>query len=212
MGKKNFTQEDLDRMGLKDNGNGTFSKAKTRLQPRDIVTNKLPNGMTAHLIPLPEFNEKKKKKADAPTYWKGMNIQDVFAHAEANNYIFIPGNVPSSKNSKQLFKNSRTGNNFISSSELCKKYVERTKGNYMMFKSRFLKMTEGKKKPYRILFRFIRNSKHKSDFHNLVQLPMDLMIEHEWIDDDNMDEVVPVPSNEPYFIDKNIPGLIIKIL
>lgn len=53
-------------------------------------------------------------------------------------------------------------------------------------------MIEGKEKPYKIGMYFIRDSKRKSDAINLAQIICDLMVEYGWIDDDNMDEILPV--------------------
>ena len=110
-----------------------------------------------------------------------------------NKYIFIPKNVPSSKNSKQLFKNSRTGRTFITESEACKKYRKATKVIWQLHKRNFLKLIEGKKKPYFIEFTFVRETKAKWDFHNMVQLPLDLMQEYGWIEDDDIHNAIPVP-------------------
>ena len=220
---KTTTQFSLD--GFQLNPDGSYSKKKTGLQPREIFKSTSinvckPSKVSDSVIgcKVPDFvrmehiqnkvtgKQKKSKKEEYPTFWKGKNIQDIFAEATSNNFIFIPNNVPSSKNAKRAFKG------IVLESLLCVEYRKNTKMHWKVFKPRFLKMIEGKEKPYRIEMMFIRDSKRRSDYHNLVQLPFDLMTDNEWIDDDNMDEVVPVPPYMPYAIDKLIPGLIIKVL
>ena len=68
----------------------------------------------------------------------------------------------------------------------------------------------GKIKPYKISFRFIRGSRHKFDYINAVQLPLDLFVKYGILEDDNADEVIPV--FEPYEYDKANPGVYITIL
>jgi len=209
------TQFDLS--GFSKNADGSYSKISNP-QPREKfpTLTKMVQNLTTPIgnekQPLPKDfveikpSKKKSKKEQGPTFWKGKNIQDIFKEANENNYIFIPQNVPSSKNSKRAFKN------IVLESLLCVEYRKNTDINWQVFKSRFLEMCKGKEKPYRIEFMFIRNSRHKADFHNLVQLPMDIMVKYKLIEDDNMDEVVPVPAAKPYAIDKHIPGVIIRVL
>ncbi|WP_156298985.1 RusA family crossover junction endodeoxyribonuclease [Streptobacillus canis] len=113
--------------------------------------------------------------------------------------IFIKGNVPSSKNSKQW-----TGNCLISSKTV-RKYLKEYEIQWKYKKSDFLKMVGNKQIPLKIHFKFIRDSKRKFDYHNAVQLPCDLMTKHGWIDDDNADNIIPIFDNYEY--DKKNPGV-----
>ena len=122
--------------------------------------------------------------------------------------IFIPGNVPSSKNSKQMVINN--GRTFFVWSKTAQRYVKDTKNSYESYSSTFKKHLEGVEKPYRISFKFIRGSKHKFDYPNPLQTILDLMVKYEWIEDDNADEVIPV--FKPYSYSKEKPGVIIGIL
>ncbi len=240
----NFSQADLERMGLKDNGDGTYSKPKTVLQPREVKPVSIIEAMTSL---DKEYNDTmikiqkaiintpkpKKVKVKEPTYWKGMSIVDVYAHATENNYIFISKNVPSLKNSKQIFKNNKTGKNFITSSDLCKQYIIDTETNWQIFKPKFLKMIEGKEKPYRIQFFFIRD-KHKAfDYNNISQICLDCMTGNayypktkdklvnaqrtiqrkrmSWIEDDDCFNVIP-NYDTGFAYDPNIAGVIIRVL
>lgn len=216
-----YTKEDLDKLGLKENPDGTFSKPKTVQQPREmngnksllqmivpiqIEYNKTISKIESILASTPKPKKEKKVKVSEPTFWKGKNIQDIFAEATANNYIFIPHNVPSSKNAKRAF------NGIVMESLLCVEYRKNTDIHWQIFKPRFLKMLEGKEKPYRIEMFFIRKGHHRSDYHNIVQIVCDIMVQKNWLEDDNMDEMVCVPPIKPYAIDKHIPGIIIRVL
>lgn len=125
------------------------------------------------------------------------------------NLIFIPNNVPSSKNNKVW-----TGRYFIWSKRALA-YKKDTKEQFLLNKDLFLSMLEGKEKPYIVGFHFVRNNKHKFDFVNMVQTMQDLMVEYEYLEDDNCDIMLPFPLiiNDKYYqIDKNNPGVYITIL
>ena len=118
--------------------------------------------------------------------------------------IFIPGNVPSRKNSKRW-----TGKMLINSKTVMK-YIKDTKLDYENNKCLFKEMVAGKKFPVTISFKFIRGSKHKFDYINPAQTVQDLMVKNEWIQDDNCDYMIPY--FEPYEYNKENPGVEIKIL
>lgn len=119
------------------------------------------------------------------------------------NQIYIRGNVSSSKNSKQW-----TGK-FLVHSKTAARYIKNTKADYIANTDNFLKMLEGKDKPYKISFYFIRDSKRKFDYVNAAQLPLDLMQKYGWLEDDDCHNVIPV--FEGYEVDKEKAGVIIKI-
>jgi hypothetical protein len=117
---------------------------------------------------------------------------------------WIRTNVPSLKNSKRW-----TGKYLISSKKVME-YLKCTKYDYLGLKNDILKELKSKTKPYKISFKFIRGSKHKFDYINAAQLPLDIFVDIGILDDDNADEVIPV--FEPYEYSKSEPGVIIKIL
>lgn len=140
--------------------------------------------------------------------------------------IFIKENVPSLKNSK--IKTSRG----IFPSKTVKKYLQKlgiqkysvskkTVQGYVTRPNEFMNISKqwneeikNKEYPLKIGFHFIRNSKRKFDFHNAVQIVADLLVAHDFIEDDNMDYFIPVPlkyKGQWYSIDKENPGVIIKI-
>jgi len=122
----------------------------------------------------------------------------------SNQTIYIPGNVPSSKNSKQW-----TGR-FLISSKTVQRYTKETKELWITKRKKFLKMIEGQEKPYKIGFYFIRDTKRRFDLINAAQLPCDLMVKNGWIDDDNANEIIPVFLGHE--VDKESAGLIISII
>lgn len=141
--------------------------------------------------------------------------------------IWIEGNVPSSKNSK--IKTSRG----IFHSKTVKKYLQNlgvqnysvSKKKVLGYKTRpnkfevlredFKNAIGDKKYPLKIGFHFVRGTRHKCDFHNIVQIIADLIVAHDFIEDDNMEYFLPFPMKRrgKYLsYDKDNPGVFIKIL
>ena len=119
------------------------------------------------------------------------------------NKIFIPGNVPSSKNGKRW-----TGRRLIHS-KATMRYIRESKPYYLKEKRKFRKLIKGEEKPLEIRFLFVRGSKHKFDYINPAQTVQDLMVQHGWIDDDNCQEMKPVFLDYKY--NKEKPGVFIFI-
>ncbi len=120
------------------------------------------------------------------------------------NKIFINGNVASGKNSRIW-----TGR-FLVYSKTASRYIKNSTEDWEKNKDDFLKLIEHKEEPYQILFEFIRDSRRRFDYHNAVQLPLDLMQKYGWIRDDCADVVNPLFA--PYSYDKEKPGVYISIL
>lgn len=125
------------------------------------------------------------------------------------NEIFIPGNVPSSKNSKIW-----TGKHLIWS-KTATKYVKNTEKYWISNCNIFRFNASGAidreaEYPIKVSFKFIRGSRHKFDYVNPLQTVLDLMVKYGWIPDDNADIIIPV--FEQYEYNKENPGVMIKIL
>lgn len=121
--------------------------------------------------------------------------------------IFIPGNVPSSKNSKQW-----TGK-FLVWSKTAQKYVKDTKPYWEQFKLRFeneIFIQCNNKFPIYVEFEYHRKSRHQFDYVNPTQTILDLMKKFGWIEDDNADIIIPV--FKPYVYNKENPGVYITII
>tara|TARA_Y100001963_G_C6534612_1_gene332700 strand:+ start:153 stop:536 length:384 start_codon:yes stop_codon:yes gene_type:complete len=117
--------------------------------------------------------------------------------------IFIPGNVPSSKNSKRW-----TGKMLINSKTVMN-YIKATKCQYEENRSKFIEMTAGLEYPVVVSFKFIRGSRHKFDYINPAQTVQDLMVKNEWIEDDNANFIIP--RFEEFTYDKENPGVEIQV-
>ena len=143
--------------------------------------------------------------------------------------IFIPGNVPSLKNSKiattigkgknkrTILLPSKTVKNYLQKMGI-KKYHKNRVENYAIRPNVF-RLSVGDyfnnyPKPAIVGFHFVRDSKRKFDFHNAVQIIADLLVAHSCIEDDNMDYFIPVPmriDGNWYSVDKEKPGCWLKI-
>tara|TARA_Y100001937_G_scaffold108635_1_gene152462 strand:+ start:3152 stop:3553 length:402 start_codon:yes stop_codon:yes gene_type:complete len=119
------------------------------------------------------------------------------------NKWFIPGNVPSSKNSRRW-----TGKYFIASKTVMK-YRKDTAKYYKKFTESFQEEVAKYKAPVFVHFTFIRGTKHKFDYINPAQTVQDDMVKHGWMEDDNCEFIVPCFNAYKY--DKNNPGVIIEI-
>lgn len=123
--------------------------------------------------------------------------------------IFIPGNTPSSKNSKRW-----TGKTLISNPQTLK-YKKHNAWFFLQNKAKFLYGAKLVQPPFHIGFHFVRDSKRKFDFINALQIVQDMMVEHNLIEDDNMDLLIPYPlilNNNYYTVDPKYPGVYIKLL
>jgi len=137
----------------------------------------------------------------------------------ASNIIFIEGNVPSLKNSKQFIpsrvtKNGKIIKSMLIPSKTVTKYLRAYEYQFMAAAKTHFKKLAGQDEPYIIGFHFVRSTKHKFDFGNACQILQDLMVKYKWITDDNMDYLIPMPfkiNGEWYSYNKLKPGVYIKI-
>lgn len=138
--------------------------------------------------------------------------------------IFIPHNTPSLKNSKIKTSRgvfpSKTVKNYlralgIQKYSAHKKEVKGYKNRPNLFKK--IMDEAGVKKSEDLVeigFHFVRNSKRKFDFVNAMQLPLDMMVAHDYLIDDDCDHVIPYVlwmNDKPYSIDKSNAGVYLKI-
>lgn len=143
--------------------------------------------------------------------------------------IFIPFNVPSSKNSKVATAKgvfmSKTVRKYlqalgIKNFSVSKKTVEayKTAGRPNLFELSVAPMREylrDKELPHIIGFHFVRNTKHKFDIINMQQIICDLLVAHGFIEDDCADFLIPESfkiNGKWYTYDKERPGVWIKII
>lgn len=128
-----------------------------------------------------------------------------------NPFLFIPSEVPSAKNSKQIAINKTTGKRTIISSKMAINYKENTKWSYALNRNAFKKMIENLTPPYYIGMYFYRGSKCKFDYNNIGQTVLDRMVEHHWIEDDHSGIVIPVILGHEY-TDKKSAGVLITVI
>jgi len=137
--------------------------------------------------------------------------------------VFIPGNVPSSKNSKQ-----RTKNGAIVSGKAVKKYLQglgikryscrqgsaymedyKTRPNLFKEKFRDAEWITPRKFCY-IGFHFVRQTKALFDFSNMVQIVQDLMVAGGYLQEDNINCMIPVnmvKNGNRWSKNKDFPGV-----
>ena len=123
--------------------------------------------------------------------------------------IFISGNTPSSKNSKQ-FVTLKNGKKLLLNSKIVRKYIDKSEMDWRFNKTEFFKMLKGKNKPYKIELYFIRDSKRKFDYINAAQIVFDLMQHYGYIEDDDSQNIIPVFKG--FEVDKARAGVEIEIL
>lgn len=139
--------------------------------------------------------------------------------------VFIQHNVPSLKNgkiatSKGVFS-SKTVQKYLRKHGIqhyssSKKTVDRYKTIPMTFPINEIKqLLTGVSYPIILGFHFVRDSKRSFDFNNANQIILDLLTSFNLILDDSMDYVIPQVlwiDGKHYSVDKNEPGVYIKIL
>ena len=135
--------------------------------------------------------------------------------------IFIEGNVPSLKNSKQFIperitKNGKRIRSMLIPSKTVTKYLKAHEYQFMdaKIRNKFLTQRNGRT-PVIVGFHFVRGTRHRFDFGNACQIVQDLMVKHNWIEDDNMDYLIPAPFRMNklwYTYNKEKPGVFIKVL
>ncbi|WP_336184351.1 hypothetical protein [Fusobacterium polymorphum] len=123
--------------------------------------------------------------------------------------IFIAGNTPSSKNSKQ-FVTLKNGKKLLLNSKIVRKYIDKSEMDWRFNKTEFFKMLKGKEKPYKIELYFIRDSRRKFDYINAAQIIFDLMQEYGYIEDDDSTNVIPIFKG--FEVDKVRAGVEIRVL
>ena len=128
--------------------------------------------------------------------------------------IYIPYEVMSSKNSRvfeYLYKTSeRMKVPILRHSQQYQEYTILTKTYWVKNKARFHEMIRDKTPPYRIGFYFLRTTKQRFDYPNMMQGIMDLIVKNGWLADDHMELIKPYPDG--YEVKKEVQGVILSVL
>lgn len=154
--------------------------------------------------------------------------------------IFIEGSVPSSKNSKVkavggIFSSPAVSTylrnlgiqSYSSGKKTVKGYVDvvNRPNKIEALRQQFEEMKIGKENPLFIGFHQVRKDKRKFDFSNSLEIIQDLFTAHNFIEDDNIEYMFPLPmtiegeiptlenlrTKEWYSVNPDAPGVWIKI-
>ena len=137
------------------------------------------------------------------------------------NIIFLPGNVPSSKNSRQSMtidtkpyynKNGKlkTYRNVNIPSKLTLAYKQMIMPYMLEARPKWLAMKQGLEGVLKVEFTFIRESRRTFDYINAAQIIQDMMQEMSWIENDNCNFLKPYFGDFKY--DKENPGVEIRLI
>lgn len=125
------------------------------------------------------------------------------------NYVYIPGNVPSAKNSKQKTKFGLIG------SKASLRYKHDIAPIYNSKRKEFQALLLSHTAPYNVGFHFIRTTRGRFDFNNMTQMVQDMMVDAHWLDDDNVRNMLPFPMmvNDRFVsLSKDLAGVVISVV
>lgn len=128
-------------------------------------------------------------------------------------HVFISGHVSSFKNSKQFIR-LKNGQTRLVPSKAWNKYMKNYSWQFKdyKYKKKFKSLFKEESLPLQVGFYFIRSRNQVFDFHNICAGILDLMQDHRWIDDDNIDNILPYPlliEDKYWHKDASNPGVII---
>lgn len=125
---------------------------------------------------------------------------------------FIPYQIPSKKNSRQVFVHPKTKKLMNIPSKSYTEYKTATSAYWKAFGLEFNETVKKLQlnKPYNIHMTFIRKTNQLVDFFGPGESAFDLMTDFGWWEDDN--SKVAKPFFGDMIVDKNNPGTKIKIL
>lgn len=137
--------------------------------------------------------------------------------------IFIPGQIPSLKNSKVMGKYpSKTVQKWLRTFGIQSYNSNRKEVIYFKripkvfdFEEICLPLLDYRKFPIKLGFHFVRRTKSKWDFNNANHIITDLLTAMDIIPDDDVDHILPFPleiGGNYYSYNPESPGVIIKIL
>ena len=137
--------------------------------------------------------------------------------------IFIPGNVPSSKNSRVSCAkgsfHSKTVRKYLQNIGVkqfsARSGVENYKTRPNLFAEAVSSYFEAVTYPVELGFHFVRGTRHKFDIINATQIICDLLVAHGYIVDDDTDHLIPSSytiNGKWYTYDRENPGVFLKIL
>lgn len=186
---------------------------------------------------FPEINEENAKIKNPDAFNDVCNILRM--RYKNNQAIFLSGNAPSSKNSKnivqmytgksdcckapyiklaiRMYKCTSCGNNcqlgtrpILHNSKTVQDYIDNHSNQYILKRPLFLELIKGQPLPLYVGFYLIRQSAHRYDYINSMQIILDLFVKHCWIVDDSTDYIIPIFLGTHK--DQKSCGVIIKVI
>jgi Holliday junction resolvase RusA-like endonuclease len=124
--------------------------------------------------------------------------------------ITLYGELYSSKNSRQVV--NMRGRTLVLKSKQCQRGEKEFAPQMEELRDAFISECESQlenRKPLKIAFKIYRKTRRRFDYVNIIQSLLDLMVKHNWIIDDNADEILPVFRE--YEVDKYNPRVEISI-
>ena len=111
--------------------------------------------------------------------------------------VFIPGNTPSSKNTKNMVFHKPDGEKrdkpILLDSKTTVKYRKESKLDWMENKQTFHHLVKDSPLPLVVGFHFYRKTRREYDWINALQVIQDMMVEYGWIEDDSVSFLIPIP-------------------
>lgn len=196
-----FTKADMEKLGLVEGADGKWSKPVVKPQPRVM-----------HLQqPAVEKKKELKVKKEKPPVkfeiFRGLNETEIQQYATKCGAIYIPGEVISKKNSKRIFHPRGKKHPIIANSPQAMRYINETKKYYEQLAPFWKHLTKDMKFPIKLHLLFVRSSARIFDYNNIGQMVQDMMVEHDWIPDDDYRYIIP--EYAPFGINSRNPGVII---
>ena len=119
--------------------------------------------------------------------------------------IVIKGEIHSSKNSRRIFVNKKSGKPFVAKSKASKDDEGSLMPQLNTQRETWKRMIAGKQYPLFVVFHFVRKTERRWDFANLLQGVADAMVKAEYLPDDDVNHFIPVWGG--YTINKTEPGV-----
>ena len=119
--------------------------------------------------------------------------------------IKIYGEIHSSKNSREIHRNRRTGQPYVAKSKAAKADESMLADQLALHRREWEDMTAGKGYPVWVMICFRCKTHAKWDFINLVQGLADAMVTAGYIPDDDVDHFIPIYAGHE--VNKKFPGV-----
>ena len=209
----------------------------TELQAQQLQNNVLKHSGKLPVDTLFEDINKENAKLKNPDAYNDV-IQLLRARFKNNQAIFLKGNVPSLKNSKEIrqmftgkssccnasyeklavkmYKCTKCGKScelgtrtILGNSKVVDEYIKEHSQQYNDYRPLFLELIKEQPLPCYIGMYFIRDSNRRFDFNNATGIITDLIVDHGWLKDDDVLNCIPVYLGHHK---SDNPGVIIKPL